>query len=274
MIQSVIIGTGSCIPEAVISNDHFLRAEFFDKNGEKLYQKNKAIIEKFSTITGIRQRRYARPDQQASDLGFVAAQEAILNAGIDKESLDYVIVAHNFGDVAFETNRTKQVPTLASKIKSLLQIQNPDCVAYDLPFGCPGWIEGLIQASYFIRSGDAKRCLLVGAETLSRVIDRHDRDSMIFSDGAGAAILEAHGSPDRGIIAHKTRTYAGDLINALGMDNSCSPYPDDKSDLFLKMDGRKVYEFALTYVPAYQGPAHTGRNRNPTNQQSPHSPGE
>jgi 3-oxoacyl-[acyl-carrier-protein] synthase-3 len=141
MIKPIITGTGSCIPETVVKNSSFLRAEFFEKSGEKLYQSNKAIIDKFASITGIRERRYALPDQNASNLAFIAAEEAIRSAGIDKESLDYIIVAHNFGDVAFETNRTSQVPTVASRVKSYLQITNPDCVAYDLAFGCPGWIE-------------------------------------------------------------------------------------------------------------------------------------
>jgi len=249
MIQPVITGTGSCIPEKVITNESFHSTPFFSKNGEKLYQSGKAIVDKFSSITGIKERRYARTDQNASDLGSIAAAEAIQCAGIDKDSLDYIIVAHNFGDVSFETNRTSQVPTLASRIKSHLNISNPDCVAYDLPFGCPGWIEGLIQAGYFIRSGDAKKCLVVGAETLSRVLDPYDRDSMIFSDGAGAAVLEANDSADRGMIAHKTQTHAVDFIPVLNMDVSCSPYANDRQDLFLKMEGRKVYEFAVTHVP-------------------------
>jgi 3-oxoacyl-[acyl-carrier-protein] synthase-3 len=70
-----------------------------------------------------------------------------------------VYVAHNFGDVTFGSNRTDLVPSLASRVKFLLQIENPSCVAYDLVFGCPGWLQGLIQADYYIRSGDARRCL-------------------------------------------------------------------------------------------------------------------
>ena len=71
-----------------------------------------------------------------------------------------------------------------------LGIQSPNCVAYDILFGCPGWIEGVIQAQAFIKAGIAKKCLVIGAETLSRVLDKHDRDSMIYSDGAGACIVE------------------------------------------------------------------------------------
>ena len=83
------------------------------------------------------------------------------------------------------------IPSLATRVKHKLQIKNPKCVAYDILFGCPGWIEGVLQANAFIKSGMAKRCLVIGSETLSRVVDAHDRDSMIYSDGAGASIIEA-----------------------------------------------------------------------------------
>jgi 3-oxoacyl-[acyl-carrier-protein] synthase III len=250
MIQSVITGTGCCIPEVVVKNDSFLTAQFFEKDGNKLYQSNKAIIEKFTAITGIKERRYAKSEQNTSDLAYMAAVEAIASSGVDKETLDYIIVAHNFGDVAFESNRTNQVPSIGSRVKALLQIRNPDCVAYDIVFGCPGWIEAIIQANHYIRSGDAKKCLVIGAETLSRTIDRHDRDSMIFSDGAGAAVIEAANSGSSGVLAYKTQTHAVDYISTLNMDHSCSPYAEGKDDMFIKMQGRKVYEFALTHVPA------------------------
>ncbi|MBX7126435.1 MAG: ketoacyl-ACP synthase III [Cyclobacteriaceae bacterium] len=248
MIRTAITATGSYIPDITVTNDTFQHAQFYEGDGNKMYRNNKIIIDKFREITGITERRYARPDQQASDLGYLAAQQALSSSGIDPESLDYIIVAHNFGDVAYESNRVNLVPTVASRIKALLGIANPDCVAYDLPFGCPGWVEGVIQADYFIRSGDAKRCMVIGTETLSRVIDPHDRDSMIFSDGGGAAILEAQEDPNRGILAHKTQTHA--LEHAmLNMGKSYSPFTSTKSDLFIKMQGRKVYEFALKHVP-------------------------
>ena len=179
---------------------------------------------------------------------FFAAQDAIQSAQIDAETLDYIIVAHNFGDVPSQSNRGSQVPSLASRIKALLGVQNPNCVAYDLLFGCPGWIQGVIQADCFIRSGIAKRCLIIGCETLSRIIDPHDRDSMIYSDGSAAAILEATPDLERGVILHKTKTFATDS-NLLQMEPSYSRFTQDPNDQFLKMNGRKVYEFALTNVP-------------------------
>jgi 3-oxoacyl-[acyl-carrier-protein] synthase III len=247
--MTIIKGTGSCIPEVKVSNDSFLKNIFFEGDGVRIGKENETIIEKFAGITGIRERRYAADHQLASDLGHLAAEEAIRAASVDRETLDYIIVAHNFGDVVADSNRVNVVPSLASKIKALLKISNPDCVAYDLPFGCPGWVEGVIQANYYLKSGDAKRCLVIGTETLSRVIDPHDRDSMIFSDGAGAAILEASASKTSGILSHKTQSHALQHCELINMNHSFRPGNEDPN-LYLKMHGRKVYEFALSHVPA------------------------
>jgi len=248
MLRSVIIGTGSYIPDQIVSNKVFQNHQFYEADGSKLYKRNESIISKFSEITGIHERRYATVEQSCSHLGFLSAQAAIANADIDPETLDYIIVAHNFGDIGINSNRTSQVPSIASRVKGMLRIVNPNCVAYDILFGCPGWIEGLIQADCYIRIGMAKRCLVIGAETLSRVIDPHDRDSMIYADGGGAAILEASPSGDRGIVCHKTRTFSVES-DLLRMDSSNSQFTDHQNDRFLKMNGRKVYEFALTNVP-------------------------
>ncbi|MEX8546861.1 MAG: 3-oxoacyl-ACP synthase III family protein [Mucilaginibacter sp.] len=247
-IRSVIAGTGSYVPDKIITSTHFINHRFFEKDGRPVAKSNPVILEQFKNITEIEERRYAREDQNTSDLGFLAAKDALKSSGIDAESLDYIIVAHNFGDVAEGTNRVDMVPTLAARIKQLLQIKNPDCVAYDLPFGCPGWVEAMIQANYFIKSGDAKRCLVIGAETLSRIIDPHDRDSMIYADGAGAVILEAATGTEKGIIAHKTQSHAVDYSNLLTMGAS---YSNEQSDpnLYIKMNGRKLYEYALIHVP-------------------------
>lgn len=249
MIRSVIIGTGCYIPENIIANKAFANNQFYETYGSKLYKKNENIIGKFSEITGIYERRYASAEQTCSDLAMLSAEAALTSSEIDRETLDYIIVAHNFGDVASQFNRTSQVPSLASRVKATLKIKNPDCVAYDIIFGCPGWIEGVIQADCFIQAGMAKRCMVIGAETLSRVIDPHDRDSMIYADGSGAVILEASATAQKGILAHKTRTYAADHAHLLRMDASYSGFTNDENDRFLKMDGRKVYEFALTNVP-------------------------
>lgn len=190
-IWSVITGSGSYIPSVVVENSDFLDHQFYDANGERFDKSMAETIEKFKQITDIETRRYVTDDLVASDIGFFAAQDALDSSGIDKESLDYIIVAHNFGDVKTDNRRVDLVPTLASRIKHKLGIENPYTIAYDLPFGCPGWLQGMIHANYFIKAGDVKRALVIGTETLSRVSDPHDRDSMIYSDGAGAVILES-----------------------------------------------------------------------------------
>ena len=247
-IKSIIIGTGNYIPANVISNDEFLHHHFYEKDGERINRNNAEVITKFREITEIEERRYADSDHNASDLGYFAAQNALDSSGIDAETLDYIIVAHNFGDIEYGGTRAMVLPTLASRIKHKLGIINPNCVAYDLPFGCPGWLQGMIQADYYIRSGDAKRVLVIGTETLSRVTDPHDRDSMIYSDGAGATILEGQTGAEKGILAHKTQTHTS--AEAYYLYSGKSSNPDLLSeDLFIKMDGRKIYEYALTNVP-------------------------
>ncbi|MGF1923379.1 MAG: 3-oxoacyl-ACP synthase III family protein [Bacteroidia bacterium] len=247
-IYSVILGTGSYIPENVISGDHFMESSFFD-NGVKLDKENSEIIHKFSEITEIVERRYADANLVNSDIATVAAQKAIDDAGIDKESLDHIIFCHNFGDVKSGSNRMDMLPALAAKVKQALNISNPDCVCYDIIFGCPGWVQGTIQADYLIRSGDAKRVMVIGSETLSRIIDPHDRDSMIFSDGAGAVIFEGkESSSPIGILAHKTQTFAVDYASLLVMGQSNNPAANN-GNTYLKMNGRKLYEFAVINVP-------------------------
>ena len=132
-------------------------------------------------------------------------------------------------------------------VKHKLNILNENCVAYDIIFGCPGWIEGVIQASAFIKSKMAKRCLVIGADTLSRTIDESDRDSMIFADGAGATIVEENLEPG-GILSHKTITKAGKEALYLFCETSYNP-KNTKSVKHIKMNGRKVYEFAISNIP-------------------------
>ena len=249
---SKIVGSGSYIPTVQIKNEHFLNHDFFFLYFQKIKAPNEEIIEKFEGITGITERKYASTDQQNSDLAYLAAKNALESSKIDKESLDYIIVAHNFGDVKPNSTLTSQLPCLAAKVKNLLQIENPKTVAYDVLFGCPGWIQSMIQANYYIKSGDAKRVMVIGSETLSRVCDPHDRDSMIYSDGAGATILEAcEAEEESGILAHSTRT---DTINEaffLRADISDNAdYEGNSNSLFIKMYGRKIYEYAISNVPS------------------------
>lgn len=246
---SIITGTGRYIPTRVIKNEKFLENVFFNSAGEKLTKKNEEIISKFFQITEIEERRYVDDKYIASDIGFFAAQDALTSSGTDKETLDYIIVAHNFGDVKKTNQKSDFVPSLAARIKHKLGIVNPYTVAYDLSFGCPGWIQALIQADYYIKSGDAKKILVIAAETLSRISDPHDIDRMLYSDGAGAVILEAVKSTTPvGIVTHLTRSDTLEHANLLRMDKSYNP-EFGSDDLFLKMNGRKLYEYALNTVP-------------------------
>jgi 3-oxoacyl-[acyl-carrier-protein] synthase-3 len=243
-----ISGVGSYIPEVKVANIDFDKHVFLNEDGSPFAYANEVVIGKFKSITGIEQRRYAAPEQCSSDLAFLASQKAIENAGIDPETLDYIIFAHNFGDVKYGTNQSDMIPSLATRVKHKLQIKNPKCVAFDILFGCPGWIEGVLQANAFIKSGMAKRCLVIGSETLSRVVDDHDRDSMIYSDGAGATIIESS-DDETGMLSYESATFAYDEAGYLYFGQSYNPDldPDIK---YIKMYGRKIYEFALNQVPA------------------------
>ena len=242
-----ITGSGSYIPDIIEKNEDFHQHTFLNTDGSSIDYPNEVIVEKFKAITGIVERRYAKDHLTSSDLGFFAAEKAIEDAKIDREELDYIIVAHNFGDVKPNSIQSDLLPCLASRIKHSLRIKNPKCVAYDILFGCPGWLEGVIQAQAFIKAGMAKKCLVIGSETLSRVVDDYDRDSMIYSDGAGATVIEAT-EEEGGILAHETASYTYDEAYYLFYGNSNNPKLD-KNTRYIKMHGRKIYEFALNNVP-------------------------
>ena len=243
-----ITGTGSYIPEIVQDNSKFLDRNFFDNEGNRIETKNEEIIEKFQKITGIRERRYAKDELNTSDIAYLAAKEAIINSKVDPEKIDYIILAHNFGNANNDSTQVDVFPSLAVRVKNLLKIKNPKCVAYDILFGCPGWLEGIIQGYGFIKAGMAERCLVIGADTLSRVVDVNDRDSMIFADGAGATIIEKT-DEEGGILSHNTASYTDDEVFYLFYGKSYNPQADEKTK-YIKMRGRKVYEFALTNVPS------------------------
>jgi 3-oxoacyl-[acyl-carrier-protein] synthase-3 len=250
-IYSVIKGTGSYIPSKNVKNEDFLANEFYDTYDKANGKPNQVIVDKFLEITTISERRYVDDNLITSDIAFFTAEKAIENAGIDKESLDYIIVAHNFGDIKSDNNRTDNVPSLAARVKNKLGIENPFAVAYDILFGCPGWLQAFIQADYYIRSGDAKRILVIGADVLSRISDPHDRDSMLYADGAGAVILEAaESSAPIGIIGHVTRSDTKVYLNMLNMGPSFKTNGTiDPGNLYLKMNGRRLYQYALETVP-------------------------
>lgn len=249
-IATVITGSGSYIPDFVKSNSDFTRHLFYTEDNIALDIEPHIIVEKFRKITGIEERRYAPADMDSSDMAAIAAAKAIEDSGCDPETIDQIIVAHNFGNVVKHTIQTDVLPALASRVKHALKIKNPSCVPYDILFGCPGWVQGVIQADAFFKAGIAKKCLVIGTETLSRVLDVYDRDSMIFSDGAGACVLEAKNSneTESGILGCSVQSHCGDEVGYLNMGKSYYPESDPRVR-YIKMKGRKVYEYAMKFVP-------------------------
>ncbi|MFN7118670.1 MAG: 3-oxoacyl-ACP synthase III family protein [Saprospiraceae bacterium] len=247
---SVIIGSGSYIPNRVVKNDAFLQHHFYNPDGSFIDSPNAVTIEKFKSITGIEERRYVEDNLVTSDIGAIAAQRAIEDAGIDPETLDYIIVANNFGDVKAGTTQSDLLPSLASRIKQKLGIENPNCVAYDVIYGCSGWVEGMIQAYAFMRAGMAKRCLVIGADTLSRVVDKYDRDGMIFADGAGATVVElVENEGEQGILSVASQSYTKNEAGYLFFGTANHQNGQAANTRYIKMHGRKIYEFALSRVP-------------------------
>ncbi len=251
MKRTVITGTGCVIPSEVKTNRDFTVHDFFSEDKKRIETAPTEVVEKFKQITGIEERRYVPAHVNTSDIGTEAARLAIEESGIDPETIDQIIVAHNFGNVVKHTVQTDILPALASRIKHNLGIHNPRCIPYDVLFGCPGWIQGVIQADMYFKAGAAKRCLVVGAETLSRVLDVYDRDSMIFSDGAGACILEYQETAEngKGIIGYSNASHSIDEAFYLFLGESNFPDSDPRLR-FIKMKGRKVYEYAVKHVPA------------------------
>lgn len=249
MENIILIGTGSYVPEVVVKNEDFLERAFYDESGNKFDVDNHIVIEKLKDITGIQERRYVPQALNNSDIGYFAAQKAIEDAGIDPESLDYIIVGQNAGEVINGSHQSDMIPSIAARIKQKLNIKNPKTIAYDIMFGCPGWLQGVINMTAFLKTGMAKRVMVIGSETLSRVSDPHDRDSMIFADGAGATIFEiVHEDFKRGILSFSAVSDALEGAGYLYMDKSYNPNLNDNTR-YIKMLGRKIYEYSLNNVP-------------------------
>jgi 3-oxoacyl-[acyl-carrier-protein] synthase-3 len=247
MQRTIITGTGSYIPTEVVSNRDFTVHNFYAEDHQRIETAPQEVVEKFRQITGIAERRYASPHLNASDIATIAAQAALEDSGVDPETLDQIIVAHNFGNVVKHTIQTDAVPSLASRIKHNLKIQNPRCIGYDILFGCPGWVQGLIQADAFFKAGIAKKALVIGTETLSRVIDRYDRDSMIFSDGAGATVVEYKEAGEAGLLSSSALSHTTEEAYYISLGQSYFP-GSDPHIRYIKMKGRKVYEYAIKHV--------------------------
>ena len=245
-----IIGTGSYLPPLVIRNDYFLNHEFYEPTKKKITDKtNEEIIQKFYEITNIAERRYVKDGQVTSDIASFAVQDACNTANIEMESLDFIIVSHNFGDIREGNVRMDALPGLANRVKMKLNIKNPDCICHDIISGCPGWTQALIVADAYLKSGYRKRGVVVGADVLSRISDPHDRDSMIYADGAGATVVEAVESDvPTGILCHSSRSDSVQYASLLTLGHSNNP-DFQGNDQFIKMAGHKLYVYAITTVP-------------------------
>ncbi len=249
-LYTKIIGTGSCIPEQVIQNEYFSDYSFYDPATKKPFDKpNEEIIQKFHEITNIEERRWIREDQVASDIAAEAVAEACKVANVELDELEFLIVSHNFGDVTFGKTHTDVLPSMANKVKGKLNLINPACICHDVISGCPGWTQGMVVANAYIRSETFNKGVVVGVDALSRISEPHDRDTMIFSDGAGASVVEGVWSDEPiGMLSQSARSDSIPYASLLTMGGSLNP-DYEKDDLFLKMAGHKLYVYALKFVP-------------------------
>lgn len=220
MTRSRITGTGSYLPGAPVSNADLIKRGI-DTSDEWIVER-----------TGIRSRHLAEPSQAASDLAFPAAQSAMSAAGVSAADIDLIIVATSTPDFIF--------PSTACLLQAKLGIKN--CPAFDVQAVCSGFIYALATADNFIKSGQARCALVVGAEVFSRILDWNDRGTcVLFGDGAGAVVVQA--SDSHGILAsalHADGSHAGIL---------CVPGQVDRGavtgDPMLRMDGQAVFKFAV-----------------------------
>jgi 3-oxoacyl-[acyl-carrier-protein] synthase-3 len=232
-MKAYVRSIGAYVPEKRMTNEEFSGS--LDTSDEWIY-----------SHTGIRSRHLAAEDQATSDLALSAARTALERAGLRPEELQMVLVATATSDfVGF--------PSTACIVQDGLKAQN--AAAMDITAGCTGFIYGLETARGFIASGFARHVLVIGAETLSRHIDWTDRDTcVLFGDGAGAVVLAADpdGAAGRGIIDSYIRA-DGSGARLLERTAGGSRYPfdpqkTDRRDLYLKMEGRQVYNFAVRVI--------------------------
>jgi 3-oxoacyl-[acyl-carrier-protein] synthase-3 len=247
-VNTIISGTGSALPSKVVTNKYFEQNEFYGKDGIKMEKDPSEIVLKLQNITGIKERRHILDDQDSVPIMVEASRNAIESAGIDKNDLSGIIVAHNAGNMVPGIEGFHPVPNLAAHLKHGLEIDNPEMYAYDILFGCPGWLQAMIQAHQAIKNGDATHVLVVGLEVASRMLDPHDVDSMIFADGCGATVISAdEAEVIKGIRSYATFSHARHDLYNIYLDGSNNP--DLPGHTYVKMNGREVYKYATTWLP-------------------------
>lgn len=247
-LRSVISGIGSYFPSRRVTNQDFLNHEFYTRTGKKVEKSTENIVEKLRQISGIRERRYIGEEEDTASLAAEAARNALIDANIDGENLDGIIVAHNFGNILPGSSTGHLIPNLAAVMKGRLGISNPKIFAYDILFGCPGWLEAMIIAHQYLLNGRAKNILVVGVEVISRILDPHDMDSMLFGDGAGAAVLSAkEDSEQGGVLSYLTFSHCNEELDFLRMGPSNKPGAEPM--LSPKMQGQKVFRYGIRHMP-------------------------
>ncbi len=225
-IRSVILGCGAYLPAKIVSNDDIVK--LVDTSDEWIFER-----------TGIKRRHMASEGEATSDLAFHAATEALRDAKISAGEIDLIIVATTTPDDTF--------PSVATKIQARLGMTRG--AAFDVQAVCSGFIYGLSVADNFIRVGEAKTVLLIGAETMTRLLDWTDRGTcVLFGDGAGAVVLQAgvgHGTiKDRGV--HNAKIYSdGRQHDLLYVDGGPST---TGTTGHLRMHGREVFKHAVTNI--------------------------
>ncbi len=222
MSYSRVIGTGSYLPAKILTNADL----------EKMVDtSNEWIVER----TGIRERHIVGPNETTCDLAEQAARRALQSAGIEKDSIDLVVVATTTPDRVF--------PSTACLLQDRLDIHG--CAAFDVQAVCTGFIYAMDIVDKFIRLGSAKRALVVGAETMSRIIDWSDRGTcVLFGDGAGAVIMEAADKP--GVISshlHADGRYKELLMVPAGVSQDYEKLQTGKA--FVQMQGNEVFKVAI-----------------------------
>ncbi len=220
-----ILGTGSYVPDRVVSNEDLRELYGFEPDW---------IVNR----TGIHERRFAAPHQATSDLCLIAAQRCLKAADVDPSEIDLVIVGTMTPDMSF--------PSTACLLQDRMKLP---CAGFDLQAACAGFIYALIVGCQFIKAGTCKRVLVVGGDTNSRVINPHDPKSFpLFGDGAGAVVL-APGEPDQGMVAYQFGAdgSGGDLLNrpACGSRLPASVEALEQGLQYLTMDGRAVFKWAV-----------------------------
>ena len=228
MIRSEIIGTGICLPDNVVTNDELSKR--VDTSDEWIRER-----------TGIRERRIVRDGETTSQLAVAAARAALTDAAIDAGEIDLIVVATTTPDETF--------PATATTVQSRLGMSRG--AAFDIQAVCSGFIYGLAVADNFIKAGQAKTVLLIGAETMSRLLDWTDRTTcVLFGDGAGAFVLqerEGKGTnADRGVL--NTKLFSdGRLHDLLYVDGGPSL---TQTTGHLRMKGKEVFKHAVTNISA------------------------